>query len=216
MSVDKEPRGAQAADDPSEEGGEAPKSTDGETYDAGRLDSLEARISDVEAYQNQYLKEHVVPKLDRVDELAAQVDDLKAMVEKQDELLESVVGLARGEQSSPEKRAVDTAMILIRRARNRVDEDKYLMWYRELQDSLADHGHGPPVHKQWVFDAMEDVAAAPGFGMTTTVNADGREVKALKVDLAKLPATDRETVSNEIITGMEQPATSATEVDNSA
>jgi hypothetical protein len=215
MSTDPTLNGAGSADDSSEEGDEAPKRTDGQTDDAGRLDSLEARIDDIQAYQDQYIKEHVVPKLGRVDDMEAQIDELKAMVEKQDELLESVVGLAHGETSSPEKRAVDTAMILIRRAKNRVDEDKYLMWYREIQDSLADHGHGPPVYNQWVFDAMDAVAEAPGFGLTTTVNPDGREVKALKVDLAELPDSGREAVSNEIITGMRDPAPQSTEVSAS-
>lgn len=191
------------ADDPSEEGGEATLNNES-TNGAGSDESLVARMDDIEALFQQYIRDYLE---EQVSSRLAEHEDRIAELERQ---LESVAGLSDGEQSSPEKRAVDLAMALIRRAQSRADSDRHAMWWREVQDALADLGHGPPVHKPWCFDAMEDVARAEGFGEVTITNPDGREVRAVRVRLSELPSESRSTVSNDITTGMrETPAESS-------
>ncbi|MDZ7701840.1 MAG: hypothetical protein U5J98_07075 [Halobacteriales archaeon] len=157
-----------------------------------------ARVDDLEALFKQYVRGYLE------DEVADRLADHEERIAELEQQLESVVGLADGEQSSPDKRATDLAMALIRRAKNRTDEDRYAMWWQDVRDSLADLGHGPPVHKQWCFDAMEDVARADGFGEVKIKNPDGRQVKAVRVRLAELPSESRSTVSNDITTGLSE------------
>lgn len=184
------------ADDPSEEGGEATQNNES-TNGTGPNEDLAVRVDHLEALFEQYVRGYLEEEVtDRLAEHAERIDDLEQQ-------LASVVGLAEGQQTSPEKRAVDLAMALIRRAEARTDADRAAMWWREVQDALADLGHGPPVHKPWCFNAMEDVARADGFGMIETSNPDGRTVKAVRVRLAELPVKSRSNVSNDITTGME-------------
>jgi len=194
-----------AADDPSEKDGEATLYNE-TNNDNGSLKDLQVRLDHVESYQRQYVEEFLEKQL------AGRVEALEAEVAEHRRKLESVVGLAEGEQTSPQKRAVDLALVLIRRAENRVDEDRYAMWYQQVVDALAQAGHGPPVHKQWAFDAMDHVAGGRGFGTTQITNRHGREVKAVTVDLAELPDHEPSAVGNDIITSRGEKAAQSSRV----
>lgn len=186
------------ADDPSREGGEATQNN-ALNNGAGDHESIGVRMDHLEAKQEQYVEGFLEGEVRR------RLEDLEDQVAELQSELESVAGVSDGEPSTKEKRAIDLAMALIRRARNRADEDRYAMWKDDVKDALLDLGHGPDIHKPWIYDAMEAVATAPGFGWTTITNPDGREVKAVKVNLAELPSESRSAVSNDITTGMDGP-----------
>lgn len=199
---------AAVADDPSEKGGEATLHNESNNG-TGSDESLVARLDDLEALFDQYIRDYLE------EQVSQQLTEHEERIDELERQLESIAGLADGETSNREKRAVDVAMSLVRQARNRVDADQYAMWWKDVQDTLATLGHGPDVHKPWCFDAMEDVACADGFGMTTVQNPDNREVKAVKVNLAELPAEDRSTVSNDITTGIgETPGQSSPKTES--
>lgn len=176
-----------------------------------RLEEIEADQRDLRALFEQYIQDHLESEIDdRLNTLEQQVSHLTSQIE-------TMQAVRDDGETDPQQRAVNLAMSLIKRAERRTETDAagYETWQGEVKDILADHGHGPNIYNQWAQDAMEDVAEADGFFLSTMTNPDGREVKSVGVDLDKLPATDLQTVSNDIITGMNQAvADGGTEIEN--
>ncbi|MCG1002891.1 MULTISPECIES: hypothetical protein [Halobacterium] len=159
------------------------------------IEDHDARLDAVEGYQS-YVKEHVIPRLDELedalDEKNERINDLEATVASLEHKLETLDGLAEDEQSTPQKRAVDLARAMIRQAEQKPD-GRVAKYYKEVKETLATLGHDN-VHDPQAYTAMDDVQEATGFGEMTTTR-EGREVDAVYVNLAEL---DEEQAVNEI------------------
>lgn len=114
--------------------------------------------------------------------------------------LEAAVGVEESDASNPQKRAKDVRQALIREARDRTDATggvSHSMWWREIQQFFSRTGHGhitkPDCYKamRWAAGEGENVperfTPGDGFEMAQKANADGRDVKAVKVVLDDLP-----------------------------
>lgn len=172
-----------------------------------RLAALEEAVAELEDGQDQaevYRKEVLKP---RIDDLESRSDDARAdraelwatMEDLQDEVanlhftVEALKGLGENETTSPAARVRDLRAEMIERVRTLNDRAGIQLWWQEVQDLFATLGHGevkaPECHK-----AMEDAAEADGFELTTKVNENSNEVKAIRLKSSALPAT--EPVSN--------------------
>lgn len=176
-----------------------------------RIEEHEARLDSLEGWQDM-VSNHVMP---RIDDLEEQLDDRDTTIEElQDRIraleaqLEVLGGLADTQQTTPEKRAVDLAVGMIRRAENRSDR-RIALYYKEVKDLLTDYGH-EGLHDPQAFGAMEDVADCQGFG-EIQVQRDGRTVKAVGVNLDELPGDNPvNEIKNEVGAGTaSEPAESA-------
>lgn len=181
-----------------------------------RFDELEAYVEHVhrgifenwkdEVYRREMADaaaERDDARKDRV-ELQAAVDALESRVTELERTLQSVVGVEDATNSDPTKRANDLRLALMRDAEDRSDEHegRAQMWWQDVQRFFAQTGHGevskPDCYKamRWAAgdeQAPEAFQPGDGFGMSTKTNEDGREVKAVRVDLSA--AEEAETVS---------------------
>jgi hypothetical protein len=154
-------------------------------YEATRDHVLEPRLEDLEGGRDDAREERA--------ELQAEIQDLRSQVTHLEAKLESVVGLADDQQTSPDKRVADLRQGLIRRAEARAEDepDKAAMHYREVRNFFAEHGHGE-VSKPDCYKAMEDAADdAPGFSLGKKASPKGNQVKAVRVELDALRAEYR-------------------------
>lgn len=160
-------------------------------FENWKTDVYRREMAEAEAERDDARKERV--------ELQAAVDALESRVTELERTLESVVGLDDATNSNPTKRANDLRLALIRDAEDRSDEHegRSQMWWQDVQRFFAQTGHGevskPDCYKAMRWAAGHDHAPdafqpGDGFGMTTKTNADGREVKAVRVDLAAVEA----------------------------
>lgn len=111
---------------------------------------------------------------DRVEELEARVAQL--------------VGLAEGEQSTPEKRAVDVCLGLQNIAEQRGGRAQWA--YRDIQDHLESIGH-EKVHAPQAYRVMDDLDDLDGFAQTENSAGDS-------VLRCKSAAVNAEAAVNEI------------------
>lgn len=125
-----------------------------------RLDALEARVDQ----GVQAMREHL---RDRIDELQGRIDELEARCQRHQETLDDLVGLAEGQQSTPEKRLMDVRQLMINQARARDDDPGSpagtVAWtYSDVIDHLESNGHGQIDPKQ-AYRLMEKLAETDGF-----------------------------------------------------
>lgn len=166
----------------------APNDDAGTDEDAPSRQQLDGRLDKLESW-----KEHVYDGLHRpeVEELEERVDELENLVNEQaatiqslTEQLETLSGLSDGQESSPELRNRDTYQSMIDRLVAK-DREKLALTYREIEDVLADKGHG----KVWpaqLYDVIEDLAELQGFSEGTRMY-NSEEQKAIRVNRSKLP-----------------------------
>ncbi|AUX09320.1 hypothetical protein AArcSl_1691 [Halalkaliarchaeum desulfuricum] len=142
------------------------------------------------------LEETIQQLAERLDAQAQRIDDLEAR-------LEAIVGVPGPDASNHEKRVRDARQILLRRAEAR--GGKASMYWRELADALAGHGHGDLVPQQ-VHRVFEDVAQSDGFSLATGKRdvaqtddrSDVREVQVVECDLDAVPGIDP---ANNVVSG---------------
>lgn len=155
---------------------------------------------DVEAYRGQIIKpqlsqleEKLDDALERIDQLEATVDDQETRIKQLDHQVETLIGVDDPDRSTHEKRVKDVRAAMIRRAEAKadrkgdIDAGKIAMYYSEIQDLLADHGHGD-IYDTQVRRVMDEIVDVDGFTFGKKTSPDsGRQVKALRVNLAALP-----------------------------
>lgn len=129
------------------------------------------------------------------DKLQEQTETLQGRVSELEERVAALVGVPEEDASTHEKRVRDSKQVLQRRAAAN-DEGLSSMYWRELADSLAEHGHGELYDTQ-VKRVMADVAEAAGFTeatgkrdvSTADDRSDIREVSVVRCDLADVPGS---------------------------
>jgi chromosome segregation ATPase len=168
--------------------------------DQEQIDDLHDRIDAVRDDGLAY-REHVVDPLkskldealDRLDDLEAENQEFRERIEQLDHQIENLIGVDDPERSSHEKRVRDVRAAMIRRAEARDSsrsdqiEGTIALYYKEIQNLLADHGHGK-IHDTQVRRIMDDIENVDGFSFGQKQSDHGREVKALRLNLAELPA----------------------------
>jgi dynactin complex subunit len=180
---------------------------DEQDHDQQPIDDLHDRIDAVEqdkhAYRDQFIKPQLNKLEERLDELETTNEQLQETVEQQgqrieelDHQVENLIGVDDPERSTHDKRVRDVRAAMIRRAEAKADtrseeiEGKIALSYSEIQNLLADHGHGQ-VHDPQAYRIMDDIENVDGFTEGTKRSTHGREVKAIRLDLAALPAYAR-------------------------
>lgn len=175
--------------------------------DHEQIDDLHDRIDAVEqdkrAYRDQFIKPQLNKLEERLDNLETTNEQLQETVDQQgqrieelDHQVENLIGVDDPDLSTHDKRVRDVRAAMIRRAEAKADkrsaeiEGKTALSYGEIQDLLADHGHGQ-VHDPQAYRIMDDIENVDGFSKGTKRSAHGREVKAIRLDLAALPAYAR-------------------------
>jgi hypothetical protein len=168
--------------------------------DDDRVDALE---QDMRAYREQFIKpqlsqlqDSLDDALDRLDEVEAENEQLQARVEQLDVQVENLIGVDDPDLSTQDKRTRDVRAAMIRRAEAKADkrsdtiEGKVALYYKEIQDLLADHGHGQ-IHREQAHRIMDDIANVDGFTQGSKSSAHGNDVKAILLNLDELPAYAR-------------------------
>lgn len=168
--------------------------------DDDRVDALE---EDMRAYRDQFIKPQLSQLQDRLDDLEEENEQLQETVERQgqrieelDHQVENLIGVDDQDLSTHDKRVRDVRAAMIRRAEAKADkrsdtiEGKVALYYKEIQNLLADHGHGQ-VHREQAHRIMDDIEHVDGFSEGTKRSAHGNDVKAVRLDLAALPAYAR-------------------------
>lgn len=165
--------------------------------DKSELDHLR---DDVEAYREQIIKPRLSDIEERQDALEAEneelretVDHLQARVGQLDTQLENLIGVDDAELSTHDKRVRDVRAAMIRRAEAKAErysdmgEGKIALYCREIQNLLADHGHGE-IYDTQARRIMDDIENVDGFSFgEKTSPTSGRQVKALRLDIELLP-----------------------------
>lgn len=166
-------------------------------------DRVEILKQDVQAYREQFIKPQLTKLDDRLDDALARLDDVEAenqqlreRVEQLDHQVENLIGVDDPDRSTHDKRVRDVRAAMIRRAEAKAEtrsdgiEGKIALYYKEIQDLLADHGHGQ-IHREQAHRIMADIANVDGFSEGTKRSAHGNDVKAIRLNLASLPAYAR-------------------------
>lgn len=182
-----------------------------------RVDVLE---QDMRAYREQFIKPQLTKLEDRLDEALDRLDDVEAenqrqgqRIEQLDHQVENLIGVDDPDLSTHDKRVRDVRAAMIRRAEAKAEtrseqiEGKVALYYKEIQDMLADHGHGQ-IHDTQIRRIMDDIEHVDGFSFGQKQSAHGRDVKAIRLNLAELPAYagTNNVVSASSGTGGETPA----------
>lgn len=180
----------------------------------GDLEELAEFREDLLEDRDRYREQVIQPQLEELREqrddareeraeLKAQVEMLTKRNRELEAKLDSVIGLAEDETGGPEKRKTDLRMGLIRRAEAKSDANagRAAMHWKDVQHFFADQGYGEVV-KPLCYDAMEDAACADGFQLLEDgKQKDGRDVRAVAVDLEELPDTVGDVISSGATTG---------------
>lgn len=171
------------------------------------IDDLHERIDTVEqdkrAYREQFIKPQLNELEERLDDLEAANEQLQETVDHQgqrieqlDHQVENLIGVDDPDLSTHDKRVRDVRAAMIRRAEAKADtrsddiEGKTALSYSEIQDLLADHGHGQ-IYKPQAYRIMDEIDRVDGFSKGTKRSAHGNDVKAIRLDLDALPAYAR-------------------------
>ncbi len=133
------------------------------------LRDLEVRQDNLEAKIEQAVTKRLERHEDELGELRERVADLEAENNALRTELDSLVGLADDQQSTPEKRAADLRQKLQNVARNR-DSGMVSWTYRDVRDHLEAVGH-ENIYAAQAYRAMKD--AAEYDEDTNTSHADG-------------------------------------------
>lgn len=145
-----------------------------------------------------------------VERLQAENDELHEKIGEQNERIDGLVetinismGVNEPSESTPETRARDLRLAMIKQAEYRNDtfSGQIKWWKDEVESHLIDYGHGG-FSKPVYYQAMEDAADAQGFTMDTKQNPDGRTVDAIRLNPGELPP---EMASNQLTTGKGAP-----------
>lgn len=165
--------------------------------DRSKVDILR---DDIDAYREQIIKPQLQELKERQDDLEAENEKLRETMEQQearieqlDHQVETLIGVDDSKHSTKKKRVRDVRAAMIRRAEAKaqkysdVSKGKIALYYKEVQNLLADHGHGD-VYDTQVRRIMDEIENVDGFtfGKKTSPES-GREVKALKLNLEALP-----------------------------
>lgn len=166
-------------------------------------DRIDAIQNDIDAYREQFIKPMLSQLEERVEDLETENEELKETVEQQgqrieqlDVQVENLIGVDDEDLSTHEKRVRDVRAAMIRRAEAKADtrsddiEGKVALSYSEIQDLLADHGHGQ-IYKPQAYRIMDDIEHVDGFSQGTKRSSHGNDVKAIRLNLAALPAYAR-------------------------
>lgn len=148
------------------------------------VNELAARLDDVQAYQENIVRGHITDRLDdleaTINERDDHIDQLESRIDTLEQKLETLAGLAEDETGTPQKRAVDLAVAMVRQARNRAD-GRVALTYKDVKDTLASMGH-ESLHDPQLYTAMDDVAVADGFS-ETNVTRDGTTMQAVAANI---------------------------------
>jgi hypothetical protein len=165
--------------------------------------SLRMKLRDVEDFAKKFLRNRIESLREDHDELEARVDELEAEIEQLRAWRENVTGVADDRDSDPQKRVIDLREAMIRTARQS-DRDGVTWWWKQVRDNLTTLGH-EGFSKTTYHDTMTAAADADGFSLTEKTVAIDRgnrtaneDVKAVRVNLAKLPANDAQAVRNQV------------------
>lgn len=161
-----------------------------------RLQRLEAAILELANGAHQ-------PSADGGAAVQDRVADIEATVAELEQTVDSLSGLAEGQQSTPEKRATDACLGLINQAEADDPDAGQVSWtYREVQSFLEANGHGT-VHPPQAYDVIEALDDVDGFVGTT--NRDGQRV--IRCNLRRVNA---DAAVNEINNGTPAEGTTDT------
>lgn len=168
--------------------------------DQSKVEILE---EDVEAFRDQIIMPAIQELEDRVDtleevnkELRETVEQQGARIEELDHQVENLIGVDDPDLSTHDKRKRDVRAAMIRRAEAKADKSsddiqaKVALSYSEIQDLLADHGHGQ-IYKPQAYRIMDEIELVDGFSKGTKSSAHGNDVKAIRLNLEALPAYAR-------------------------
>ncbi len=133
------------------------------------LRDLEVRQDNLEAKIEQAVMKRLERHEEELDSLRETVATLKTENQELRSDLDSLVGLADDQESTPQKRAADLRHKLQNVARNR-DSGMVSWTYREVRDQLEGVGH-ENIYAAQAYDAMKD--AAEYDEDTNTSHADG-------------------------------------------
>lgn len=181
---------------------------------------------DVEAYREQIIKprladieSEVEDALQRIEDLEAENEQLQTRVEQLDHQVENLIGVDDPDLSTHEKRVRDVRAAMIRRAEAKaekhsdVSKGKISLYYKEVQNLLADHGHGD-IYDTQVRRVMDEIENVDGFtyGKKTSPESN-RKVTALRLNLEALPtyAGTNDVFSSSVGEGGEQARKNATQ-----
>ena len=175
--------------------------------DQEQIEDLHDRIDAVKDDGLAY-REHVVEPqldsltskldeaLDRLDDLEAEKQEFRDRIEQLDHQIENLIGVDDADRSTHDKRVRDVRAAMIRRAEAKADtrsdtiEGKIAFYYKDVQNVLADHGHGQ-IHREQAHRIMDDIEDVDGFTEGTKRSTHGNDVRAIRLDLAELPAYAR-------------------------
>jgi len=164
---------------------------------------LRMKLRDVEDFAKQFLRSRLEALRDDHDDLEARVDELETEVEQLRAWRENVTGVADDRDSTPQKRVVDLREAMIRAARQS-NQDGVTWWWRQVRENLTTLGHDG-FSKTTYHDTMAAAAEADGFAITEKTVAIDRgnrtakeDVKAVRVNLEKLPASDVQAVRKQV------------------
>lgn len=152
-----------------------------ERFDAWRKHTVAPRFEQMETRSDDARDERA--------ELRATIQDLQDQVANLQYELEALKGLGETESSTPESRVRDLRSTMIERAQTLDRGDGVQLWWAEVQEVLADLGHGR-ICKPDCYKAMDEAVEADGFDKTTKVNSNGNEVTAIRLKTAELPAVE--------------------------
>jgi len=183
-----------------------------------RVEALEEALESVRDSQSAYRDQIVKPRLDGLEDTRDDAREERAELKETVQTLEqevaglraelrSIAGVGESEDTSPDKRVADLRQAMIRRAKARTDggQGYTSLWWQEVQNLFADLGHGE-ICKPDCYKAMREGAKGTGFEMGSTHNSDGREVKAICLNVDELPALDASrtpTTGEKVSTGQE-------------
>lgn len=157
------------------------------------VSQLRKIVNDVDDWRDFFTDTRLPMTEGKVEDATDRVDELEAQVNELNQRMESFIGLAEDERSTPAKRAADLRDAMIRASENSSSISGGVKWWKdEVAEHLATIGH-EGLHKPDLYDAMEDAATADGFAMTTKhVRTNGRQmkVKAIRLDPDDLPTSE--------------------------
>jgi len=154
------------------------------------MSESDAEIANVSARLRQLVMQY--------EETQEQLALVEGRVEELEETLDSLTGVGEGQQSTPQKRALDLRQKLVAAAKARSGREQIQWEWTDVRDQLEGDGHGT-IHAPQAYRAMDEAAngidgiedAAPD-GFAVTENSDGNRVVR-----CSLPALSSEAV-NEI------------------
>jgi cell division septum initiation protein DivIVA len=159
-------------------------------------DEIQSLRDEIETYREHNIKPRFASINDELEtatsqrrDLEEQMASLQSQVNRLEGKVESLMGVSEPSATNPEKRCQDVRNALMRRAEARSDDGagRAAVSYQDVQDMLADAGHGE-VKRPECYKAMKDAAGADGFTMTKKTSRHGNQVKAVSVNLADLAA----------------------------